>query len=84
MRLYTLKEKGQDIFLEARIVAVADIFNALTSKCPYKTAWLIKKPFTHFGKWLGENFDEDCVQALLDNETEILTIQDQFKENMFH
>lgn len=80
---YPEGKSGNDIPLEARIVAVADIFDALTSKRPYKSAWSNQDAFHALKEMAGEKLDEDCVQALLDNEATILEIQDQFKENMF-
>ncbi len=80
---YPEGKKGQDIPLEARIVAVADIFDALTSKRPYKPAWSNEDAFLALREMAGEKLDEDCVQALLDNEAAILEIQEQFKESMF-
>jgi len=73
--------KGNEIPLEAKIVAVADIFDALTSQRPYKKAWTNEEAFETLEKLVGNKLDRDCVQALMDNETKILEIQQQFKED---
>lgn len=75
--------KGENIPLEARIVAVADVFDALTSKRPYKEAWSNDKAIEMLNKLVGERLDEDCVNALLDNMDKVVAIQQQFKENIY-
>jgi len=72
--------KGQDIPLEARIVAVADVFDALTSRRPYKDAWSNDEAFAMLQRMAGEKLDAQCVQAMIDNRTEVEAIQAQFKE----
>jgi HD-GYP domain-containing protein (c-di-GMP phosphodiesterase class II) len=75
--------EGDKIPLEARIVAVADIFDALTSQRPYKEAWSNEKAFDMLKKLVGSKLDEDCVRALMDNLADIEVIQQQFNENPF-
>lgn len=75
--------KGKDIPLEARIVAVADVFDALTSKRPYKEAWNNDKAIQTLKKLVGEKLDEDCVNALIENMDEVVKIQKQFNENAY-
>ncbi len=77
---YPIGKMGEEIPLEARIVAVADIFDALTSHRPYKEAWSNKDAFDLLTTLAGETLDEDCVNALLTNEAEIVEIQKRFKE----
>lgn len=77
---YPLGRSGNEIPLEARIVAVADIFDALTSNRPYKEAWSNEKAFEFLQKMAGETLDGDCVKALLDNKDEVLRIQKTFQE----
>ncbi|MHB1083953.1 MAG: HD domain-containing phosphohydrolase [Thiobacillus sp.] len=54
---------GEDIPLPARIVAVADVFDALTSKRPYKGAWTFQKALNFIQSESGKHFDPACVLA---------------------
>lgn len=75
--------KGDAIPIEARIVAVADVFDALTSRRPYKAAWSNDSAFEELKQLSGTKLDPDCVDALESNRSEVETIQQQFRENMF-
>ena len=72
---------GGNIPIEARIVAVADIFDALTSRRPYKPAWSNDDAFALLRQLAGRKLDEHCVNALIDNREQIEEIQHQFQEN---
>ena len=72
---------GSTIPLEARIVAVADVFDALTSRRPYKDAWTNDEAFALLTRMAGEQLDVECVQALLRNRAEVEEIQTRFAEN---
>jgi len=72
---------GQEIPLEARIVAVADVFDALTSVRSYKEAWSNEKAIETLNELAGELLDMDCVNALIDNLDKVIEIQEQFKED---
>ncbi|MBU1191778.1 MAG: HD domain-containing protein [Gammaproteobacteria bacterium] len=82
-RGYPEGRSGDEIPLEARIVAVADVFDALTSRRPYKEAWDNERAFETLRKMAGEQLDQDCVMALLSQQEEIETIQQQFRENVY-
>ena len=56
---------GDQIPLEARIVAVADVFDALLSRRPYKRAWSIDEALQYIADESGRLFDPACVNALL-------------------
>ena len=54
---------GEAIPLAARIVAVADVFDALTSKRPYKSAWTFQQALHYIQSQSGKHFDPACVRA---------------------
>lgn len=71
---------GEAIPIEALIVAVADVFDALTSKRPYKMAWGNDEAFAMLEKLAGQKLDSDCVTALIECRHEIVDIQQRFSE----
>lgn len=73
---------GEAIPLEARIAAVADVFDALTSKRPYKNAWSNQDAFDLLLRESGAKFDADCVQALMDCAEAVADIQARFEETV--
>jgi putative two-component system response regulator len=54
---------GEQIPLEARIVAVADVFDALCSERPYKQAWPVETAYAEIIACSGTHFDPACVAA---------------------
>jgi HD-GYP domain-containing protein (c-di-GMP phosphodiesterase class II) len=76
--------KGDDIPIEARIVAVADVFDALTSARPYKDAWSNTKACALLKDLAGKTLDETCVNALLSNMEDVKNIQKCFQHNMYN
>jgi HD-GYP domain-containing protein (c-di-GMP phosphodiesterase class II) len=60
-RGYPDGKKGEEISLAARIVSVADVFDALTSKRPYKTAWTIEEGMAAVIAGSGAQFDPEVV-----------------------
>ncbi len=69
--------------LEAKIVAVSDIFDALTTRRCYKEAWSNDQAFALLQKLAGKELDKDCVDALIKCRADIEKIQAQFKEDAF-
>jgi putative two-component system response regulator len=57
--------KGSDIPIAGRIAAVADVFDALTSKRSYKNAWPLEDSRQYLLEQRGRHFDPACVDALL-------------------
>jgi two-component system, response regulator RpfG len=56
---------GDDIPIVARVVAVADVFDALVNERPYKRAWPIGEGFDYLRSQRGKHFDPKCVDAFL-------------------
>ena len=71
----------QEIPVEAKIVAVADVFDALTSARPYKKAWSNDRAFLFLQSMAGTKFDSDCVAALINRRAEVDAIQKRFRED---
>ena len=56
---------GDAIPLSARIFAVADVYDALTSDRPYREAWSREETLQHIGAGSGSHFDPEVVAAFL-------------------
>ena len=72
--------KGEAIPIFSRIVAVADVFDALTSERPYKKAWSLEQAVDFLNAGSGTHFDPQCVQAFLDGFDDVLAIRDRYQE----
>ena len=59
--------KGESIPLEARIVTLADVFDALLSKRAYKPAWSVEQVVEYIEENEGVIFDPQCVRVLVSN-----------------
>lgn len=70
---------GQAIPIEARVVAVADVFDALTSKRCYKDAWSNDEAFAELKNMSGQHLDPDCVEAFITCGKEVLELQQIFQ-----
>ena len=57
--------KGEQIPLAARIFAVADVYDALTSDRPYRKAWSKEKTLEHIREQSGTHFDPQVVELFL-------------------
>jgi response regulator RpfG family c-di-GMP phosphodiesterase len=66
---------GEDIPEVGRIVAVADVFDALTSVRPYKPAWSMEKAVAMLVEGRGSHFDPRCVDVFVGDLDEILAIR---------
>lgn len=71
---------GKDIPLVARIVAVADVYDALVSNRPYKQAWLVKDAQDYLRKHAGTQFDPSCVEAFFERLANIEKVQKDFSD----
>lgn len=71
---------GKEIPIEAKIVAVADIFDALTSNRPYKKAWTNDQAFDELYKMSANKIEFEFVHALDHSRTDIEEIQQLFQD----
>ena len=71
---------GEDIPIEARVVTVADVFDALISPRPYKEAWSIERALEYIEGQSGKMLDPTCVRGLLDNVPRLLEICDRYSQ----
>lgn len=72
---------GGDIPVEGRIVAIADVFDALTSKRPYKEAWSVEKTIDYIEQQSGIHFEPKLVELLKQNLPEILEIKARWQDD---
>jgi putative two-component system response regulator len=72
--------KGEAIPIEGRIVAVADVFDALTNKRPYKEAWPVDKTMDFFKEQRGKHFDPSIVDVLVRELDHILQTVSQWQD----
>jgi len=66
--------KGKEINIFARIVSVADVFDALVSERIYKDAWTLEEAFEEIKESSGKQFDPECVKAFSEGFSEIKEI----------
>ena len=72
---------GDNIPIFSRIVAVADVFDALTSERPYKKAWPLQEAVDHLRASAGQHFDPQVVEAFLGAWDEVLAIRAQYQDD---
>jgi putative two-component system response regulator len=72
---------GDDIPIEGRIVAVADVFDALTSRRPYKKAWTLADAIALLQSGRGEHFDPEIIDIFLGSMDEVLEIRSRFRDD---
>jgi two-component system response regulator RpfG len=70
-----------EIPLEARIVAVADVYDALTSNRPYKTAWSNEDSLAYLITNSGKHFDPACVDAFIAQYNQVELIQKLLRDD---
>lgn len=81
---YPNKKAGEEIPLSARIVAVADVFDALTSKRPYKKAFSYEESFNIIVEGKGKHFDPNIVDAFIRHKDEIFELYKSFYTDECH
>lgn len=71
---------GEDIPIEARMVAIADVFDALTSVRPYKKAWPVEDAVALLQREKGRHFDPELVDCFVAQMPAILEVKDRYAE----
>ena len=74
--------KGDEIPIFSRIVAVADVFDALTSARPYKKAWELEAAVDFLNAGAGKHFDPACVGAFLNAWEEVMDVRSKHQEEL--
>lgn len=74
---------GTEIPLFGRIVAVADVYDALVSDRPYKRRWPREKATAFLRQGAGTHFDPECVNAFLARQDQVLEIGARFQDEEF-
>lgn len=76
---YPYGKKGEEIPLSARVVAVADVLDALTSERPYKKAWTFEEAIDLIKENRGKHFDPYIIDVILNNREKIVWMYNSFK-----
>lgn len=71
---------GEDIPIEARIIAIADVFDALTSERPYKKEWPVEEAIDLLRRESGKHFDPQLVELFIEQLPAVLLIKHQYAE----
>ncbi|WP_226654277.1 GAF and HD-GYP domain-containing protein [Pseudalkalibacillus hwajinpoensis] len=71
---------GEKIHIYGRIVAVADVFDALATDRPYKKAWTLENILTHFKYEKGKQFDPALIDVFLENLNGFLQIKKRYED----
>ena len=71
---------GEQIPLHARIMAIADVFDAVSQKRCYRDAMTIEDSFSIIEKGIGTDFDPHLARIFLDNKDEVVKLMKQFEE----
>ncbi len=70
----TSGKAGEDIHLYARIIAIADVFDALFSARPYKQPWEKQRVYELFKEENGQHFDPNLTDLLIENFDHVLKL----------
>lgn len=79
---YPSKLVGEDIPISGRIVALADVFDALTSVRPYKNAWTFEDAIDLLEEEKGKHFDPKLVEIFMSNIDKVKKIYSEFQETI--
>ncbi|MGJ8455676.1 HD-GYP domain-containing protein [Pseudothermotoga sp. U03pept] len=77
---YPLGKKGEEISIEARIVALADVFDALTTRRPYKNAFSFEESVKILEEQSGKHFDPAVVRAFMKDLDKINAVYNELRD----
>ena len=79
---YPRQLKGEDIHLYGRIVALADVFDALLSQRCYKTAWNMEQVLDYLREQRGRHFDPSLTDLVLQDPDAFAAIHEEYRDDM--
>ena len=77
---YSRGLKGESIPIEGRITAIADVFDALTTKRSYKEAWSFNKAVDYISSEAGKAFDPNLVKVFCESLPKFEAVRNQFSD----
>ncbi|RLJ71225.1 GAF domain-containing protein [Hydrogenivirga caldilitoris] len=77
---YPNGKKGEEISLWGRITSIADVFDALLSKRPYKEPWSLEEATEHMRSLKGKAFDPELIDLFFENIDEVMEIRERYKD----
>ena len=77
---YPFGLKGDDIPMSARVIAIADVFDALTSIRPYKKGWPVEEALSFIVEQAGSHFDPRLVPLFVESIDDITVIMQQYAD----
>jgi len=72
--------RGEEIPLMARVIAIADVFDALTSERPYKKAWAVEDALDYIEQQAGRHFDPALIEPFRQALPDILHIREKYAD----
>lgn len=72
--------KGESIPIEGRIVAVSDVFDALTSSRPYKDAWPLEQAVAFLEERSGHHFDPSVVRVFVERLDDMVAVMESMRD----
>lgn len=79
---YPYGKAGAQITLEARITAIADVFDALASDRCYKKAWPLEKVYEFLREQQGKHFDPELIDLLFENIDQVNQIREKYVDHV--
>jgi putative two-component system response regulator len=77
---YPRQLRGEEIPLIGRIVAVVDVFDALTTERPYKKAWTVEDALALIQRESGKHFDPELVRIFMSILPAVLEVKQRWSE----